>query len=66
MCEIYSEAIHPFIHFIFFIHGNPVGKGRFSGGREISGGRPMALSSKRPKCVAFTKLALAVHSPVFR
>ena len=30
------EKIRHFIsfHFIFFIHGNPVGKGRFSGGRD--------------------------------
>ena len=29
----WTSSFHSF-HFSFFIHGNPVGKGRFSGGRE--------------------------------
>ena len=32
--EIFISFFFNSFHFIFFIHGNPVGKGRFSGGRD--------------------------------
>ena len=34
LCTVWTSKIDFHFHYLFFIHGNPVGKGRFSGGRE--------------------------------